>query len=312
MPTVQQICFWPINHVGCVGDLSVTTLLIGGTISFQPRFDARVVLDAIALGHANVFIAVPTMLQLVMTHPEFSDASFAPLELIIWGGAALPREQVARLAALGKRVATIYGMTEAAANTTYSDEGADVDVLFETVGKPLPEFPTRIADGTRVLGTGEPGEIQHFGDFMTLGYFNQPDATREAFTSDGWYRTGDIGCWRPDGNIQFVGRLKEMFKSGGYNVYPREIELAIEQHPAVAMVAVVSVPDPLYQEVGVAFIAPKSGDQVTPEALREHCRERLANYKIPKRFVIRSELPRLAIGKIDKVLLKKEAMGADP
>jgi len=310
LPTVNQICFWPINHVGCVGDLSATTLVIGGTLTFQPRFDPKAVLDAIAGGRANVFLAVPTMLQLIMNDPAFTDESFAPIAFLVWGGAALPRPYIERLVALCPRVATIYGMTEAAANTTYSDEGADVDVLFESVGKPLPEFPTRIADGERVLGPGEPGEIQHFGDYLTLGYFNQPEATRDAFTGDGWYRTGDVGFWRRDGNIQLVGRMKEMFKSGGYNVYPREIELAIEQHPAIVMAAVVSVPDPLYQEVGVAFVVPKSDEPLTAEALRVYCRERLANYKVPKRFVIRSELPRLPIGKIDKVSLRTEAMGS--
>jgi acyl-CoA synthetase (AMP-forming)/AMP-acid ligase II len=137
------------------------------------------------------------------------------------------------------------------------------------------------------------------------GYFNQPEATAAAFTPDGWFRTGDVAIARPDGNWKLVGRMKEMYKSGGYNIYPREIEIAIEAHPDVAMAAVLGIADPVYQEVGHAFVQLEAGRAVDVEVLRAWCRERLANYKIPKRFTIMPELPRLPIGKIDKQTLKK-------
>ena len=138
------------------------------------------------------------------------------------------------------------------------------------------------------------------------GYFNQPEATREAFTADGWFRSGDIAVEREDGNWSLVGRLKEMFKSGGFNVYPREVEIAIEAHPAVAMVAVIGVPDPRWYEVGHAFVQPAPGAAIAAPALDAWCRERLANYKVPKAFEVVAELPRLPIGKIDKQTLGRE------
>jgi acyl-CoA synthetase (AMP-forming)/AMP-acid ligase II len=120
-----------------------------------------------------------------------------------------------------------------------------------------------------------------------LGYLNRAEATREAIDEQGWLHTGDLAVARPDGAITLIGRLKEMFKSGGYNVYPREIEIALEAHPAVRLAAVIGVPDPLYVEVGHAFVV---ADGVTDAELREHCRTRLANYKVPKRFTISADL----------------------
>ena len=133
-----------------------------------------------------------------------------------------------------------------------------------------------------------------------------PHPTSEAcFTPDGFFRTGDLAVQHPDGSYRLVGRLKEMYKSGGYNVYPREVETVLERHPAVALAAVVARPDPVWQEIGVAYVHP-SGD-VDAEALEAHCREHLANYKIPKVFVIEPDLPMLPIGKIDKQELARRA-----
>ena len=134
-----------------------------------------------------------------------------------------------------------------------------------------------------------------------LGYLNRAEATHEAIDDRGWLHTGDLAVARPDGAIKLIGRLKEMFKSGGYNVYPREIEIALEAHPAVRLAAVIGVPDPLYVEVGHAFVV---ADGVTDAELREHCRTRLANYKVPKRFTISADLPLLPIGKVDKRALR--------
>lgn len=310
LSAVRLLCFWPINHVGCVADTTITTLLSGGEIIFQPRFDAQAVLSCIAGGQVTAFLAVPTVLQMVLAHPSFSPDTFRSLELIVWGGAALPLDVIQRLAQIGPRLAVVYGMTEATANTTYTDENADVSALFESVGKPLAEFPCRIVREGTVCGLRDPGEIQFHGRYLTLGYLNRPEATREAFTDDGWYRSGDLGFWREDGNLQLVGRLKEMFKSGGYNVYPREVEIAIEAHPAVAQVCVVAIPDTLYQEVGAAFVVSKPAAKLTTEQLLAHCRDRLANYKCPKHFILTDALPTLPIGKVDKAELRSRAISA--
>ena len=137
-----------------------------------------------------------------------------------------------------------------------------------------------------------------------VGYWQHPQATEEAFTTDGWLHTGDLAIRRTDGYIQIVDRMSEMFKSGGYNVYPREVELALEEHPSVAIAAVISRPDPTFQEVGVAFVMASDVGEPDPDVLRAFARERLANYKIPKEIVVLDELPMLPIGKVDKKALQ--------
>ena len=129
-----------------------------------------------------------------------------------------------------------------------------------------------------------------------------------AIDAEGWLHSGDIGRFDAAGRLRIIGRIKEMFKSGGYNIYPREIEMVLESHPAVSLAAVVAMPDPLYREIGCAFLLRKPGSELEAEALSAWCRARLANYKIPKRFVIRDELPLLPIGKLDKTALRAEAL----
>jgi acyl-CoA synthetase (AMP-forming)/AMP-acid ligase II len=138
------------------------------------------------------------------------------------------------------------------------------------------------------------------------GYWNRPEATARVIDAEGWLSTGDLGLMRPDGHLQLVGRLSEMFKTGGYNAYPREIEMCLEDHPAVRMAAVVAVPDAMFDEVGHAFVVADA--DTDPEDLRDHCRERLANYKVPKAVHLRTALPMLAIGKVDKKALGSEAV----
>ena len=138
-----------------------------------------------------------------------------------------------------------------------------------------------------------------------VGYWQLPKATEAAFNDDGWFCTGDLAMQREDSNIQIVGRMSEMFKSGGYNVYPREVELALEEHPKVVSVAVISVPDPIFQEVGVAYVIGDKNNSLNPEELRTFAEQRLANYKIPKQILVLPELPLLDIGKVDKKALRE-------
>ena len=138
-------------------------------------------------------------------------------------------------------------------------------------------------------------------------YWKNPEATAKAIEADGWMHTGDVAVLREDGCYAIRGRLTGMYKSGGENVYPREVEIALEEYPEVAMAAVIGVPDPLYQEVGHAFVMPYPGCSPEPDALRAFCKERLANFKVPKLITVEPELPMLPIGKIDKVTLRKQA-----
>ena len=300
--------FLPINHIGCVVDLSTPCLTAGGTIAFMEQFDAAASVRAIETERLTAAFSVPSVFALQAALPEFDTVDQSSLQLAVWEGAAIPSDTLERLAAVAPRLATNYSLTEALA-ITIVEPTVDRDVLLQSVGFPFPEVEVRLidADGHDVAD-GEGGEIVARSPYLFSGYWRQPETTAAAFTPDGFFRTGDLAVRRPDGRYRIVGRLKEMYKSGGYNVYPREVEAAIEEHPAVALAAVVAAPDPLWQEVGVAYVTLNAAAE--PGDLAEWCRARLANYKVPKRFFVEPELPLLPIGKVDKVALRERAARA--
>jgi acyl-CoA synthetase (AMP-forming)/AMP-acid ligase II len=301
-PTRTQNYF-PINHVGCLFDIMGTTVVSGGFTVYLESFDPAVSFALIDQYKLTLWAGVPTVFQLCLAHPVFDPAKLSSVELIFWGGASCARPVIEALAKVCPNLATNYGMTEVVGAVTMIKPTSDIDALANSVGFPSPVFEVRrlCEDGT-VPADHEPAEIQAQGNAVLLEYWNRPDATAAAFTADGFYKTGDLATLNPDGSYRIVGRVSEMFKSGGYNVYPREVELALEKHPAVAMAAVVGVPDALYDEVGYACIVPKSG--VSINDLRAHCSAILANYKVPKHFEITASPPLLPIGKIDKKALK--------
>ena len=308
LPAQRFLNYFPINHVGCVIDVSCPTLAAGGCIVFMEQFDPAQSLALMARERVTAWASVPTAFQLQLALPDFASYDLSAVELIIWEGAAMPVETIERLRAMVPRLATNYGMTETTSAITIVTPTDDVDVLANTVGVPFEGVEVRLAgDNGRVVALGESGEVQTRSIYNTLGYWRRPQETADAFTADGWFRTGDVAVQRADGRYRIVGRLKEMYKSGGYNVYPREIEDVIHAHPAVVMAAVVSRPDPLWQETGVAFVVAR--EALSVEALAQYCRDRLANYKVPKEFVLCDALPLLPIGKVDKVTLSKRARG---
>ena len=307
----RLVCSFPINHVACVADTCCVNLVAGGTLVFQERFDAQMQLRAIREEKLNLLLGVPTMLLMLLEHPDFTRADLSSLKMIVWGGAALPVPIIKRLQQLVPRLMNVYGMTETAANTTYSSVDADITELSETIGHPSPYMPCRIVNGEgKVCEVGEEGELQFKGDYLLLEYINRPEATKAVYIDDGWLHSGDLGYWREDGTITLVGRLSDMFKSGGYNVYPREIENLLESHPSIEMAAVVAVPDDRFQEVGIAYVilSCQENGATTEEVLITYCKEHLANYKVPKTISIVKSLPTLAVGKVDKVALKQQAI----
>ncbi|NKB77528.1 MAG: AMP-binding protein [Gammaproteobacteria bacterium] len=295
----------PINHIANIGMMSSYALVAGGTLIFMDCFDAGEILKVIETEKITFWLQAPAMFHLVINHPEFNRSDLSSLEYIVWGGGPMPEHMVRFLSTLGAKLAMAYGMTELTAYASYSDANASHEVLANTIGRPEPRYDLRLmkADG-RIAEIGEPGEIQAKGRWLMNGYFNEPEATAESFTADGWFKTGDIAQLRSDGNWHLVGRTKEMYKSGGFNIYPREIEIVIEEHPGVAMTAVLATFDPIYNEVGYAFVQLQENADVDEAELKHWCRERLANYKVPKNFEIINELPKLPIGKIDKQSLK--------
>jgi acyl-CoA synthetase (AMP-forming)/AMP-acid ligase II len=153
---------------------------------------------------------------------------------------------------------------------------------------------------------GEVGEVAIRGDTVMKGYWEKPTATKDTINEEGWFFTGDLARMDERGYVTLVGRAKEMYISGGFNVYPREIEDVIEKHPAVMLVCVLAKKDPVYQEVGRAVVVLKEGSVLTEQDLINYCKERLANYKVPKEVIFRPQLPMLGVGKIDKEAIKRE------
>lgn len=299
------LCNFPINHIACVGDVCCTTLVVGGTTVFMETFDPAGILSVINEHNITLLGQIPVMLHMTLTHPNFDPNKLASLKQIFWGGNPASIDLVKRLRALCPNLANVYGMTETTGNVIFARGGdfSDED-LAGTVGFAPPEYEVDLFDEYgEPVKYGQVGEIHVRGPFVMVGYWNNDAATREAFTADGWLRTGDLATRSKDGLVSVVGRRSEMFKSGGYNVYPAEVEQAIEVHEHVSMAAVVGVPDEKYFEVGHAYIIP-TYPGLTSDDIRAHCQSLLANYKIPKEFMILPELPLLPNGKVDKKALK--------
>jgi acyl-CoA synthetase (AMP-forming)/AMP-acid ligase II len=305
----KMLNYFPINHVGALVDVSCPMLVCGGCVAFLEQFDARGALCAMVQERIACWASVPSVFQIQLALTDFHTFDLSAVELIIWEGAAMPIELVRRLASVCPRLATNYGMTETTSAITVIEPTDDVNLLAESVGGPFPDVAVRLcaADG-QIVSDGEVGEVYARSRYNMLGYWRRPAETQEVLGPDGWLRTGDLAVRLPNGGYRLAGRLKEMYKSGGYNVYPREVERVLETHPAVVLVAVVGVPDPLWQESGVAYVVASSA--VSSQELTAYCRTLLANYKIPKRFVIRAELPLLPIGKVDKRALRAEAIAS--
>ena len=303
---LRTLNYFPVNHVGCVVDVSTPTLVAGGTICFLENFSPRRSLELMEQEGLTLWASVPSVFQLQYADEKFAETDLSAVQLIVWEGAAMPADLLTSLLEHDLPLATNYGMTESCGGMTIVPPTRDFAVLSGSVGWPVNGVEVRLANGADIVEEdGVTGEIQARSVYNMLGYWNRPEATAETLSEDGWLATGDLGRRNPDGTYTIVGRSKEMYKSGGYNVYPREVENVIESHPKVDMAAVIGVSDPVWQEVGVAYVLINS--DLTADELQAWCRSNLANYKIPKRFFLEKDLPLLPIGKIDKVSLRQRA-----
>lgn len=296
----------PINHVGALIDLVSPALFCGGTLVTMASFEPERIPEVLRRDRISILGQVPAMHLAIDAACPYEPEDLPDLRHLVWSGAAMPLSWIA--ARHGRRVqlSTCYGLTECTGSVTFTDPSASVETLARTVGRPAgPEFVRIATPDGKSLPAGEPGEVQVCGPLVMAGYLNLPEASAEAQTADNWLRTGDLAVFNEDGTVTLVGRSKEMFKSGGYNIYPREVEQVLEDHPAVAAAAVLGMPDDRWQEVGWAFVL-VSGS-TSAEELAGFARGRLANYKIPKRIILASELPLLPIGKIDKQALRAAA-----
>jgi acyl-CoA synthetase (AMP-forming)/AMP-acid ligase II len=299
----RRLLALPFAHVGYMTRMwdelanGTTIVLVGEPWSAEESL--RLIRDE----GITMATGVPTQWSLVLAHADVERTDFSGLRVAALGGASIAPELVRQIRkVLGCPVITRYTSTEAGVctSTLVSD---DDEVVATTVGRPAPEVALRIVDPAngREQAVGDVGEVCCKSAAMMRGYWRDPARTAEVIDEDGWLHTGDLGVVGADGNLRIVGRLKEMYIRGGYNVYPAEVEAALVEHPGVARVAVVGVPDPVLGEVGVAFVVP-APDAAPPtlDALRAWCRDRLADYKAPDRLELVDDLPVTSMLKIDK------------
>jgi acyl-CoA synthetase (AMP-forming)/AMP-acid ligase II len=305
----RRLSVLPFPHVGFMTRLwdevaHRTTVVLAG----EP-WSAAESLRLIREEGITMATGVPTQWQLVLEHPDLAITDFSGLRVAGLGAASIPPELVRRMReVLGCPVLTRYTSTEAGV-TTSTRIGDPDEVVANTVGRPAPDVELRIVatDDGHVLEEGDVGEVITRSPAMMNGYWRDPELTATVIDRDGWLHTGDLGYIGPDGNLRIVGRLKEMYIRGGYNVYPAEVEAVLSEHPAVARAAVVGVPDTMLGEIGVAFLVPAEGSDVSTalalETVREWCRAHIADYKAPDRVVVLDELPMTSMLKIDKAAL---------
>jgi len=305
----------PLFHIHGLGVGLNGALFTASTVDLRRGFDAADVLDTLARGETTMFFGVPTMytrliaearrrLQLAGADRRSSALPLAPgVRLFVSGSAPLSPQTFAEFAELfGQRILERYGMTETVMNLTNPYDG---ERRPGTVGGPFPGQEVRIVDvrSRMPVPDGIIGEIQVRGPHVFAGYWRNPQATAEAFDADGWFNTGDLGWRSADGYVTITGRARELIISGGYNIYPREVEEVLLEHPAVAEAAVLGLPDAEYGEQVVAVVVPAASSAVTEQELVDWCRAKLAGYKKPRRVVFVAALPRNAMGKVQKHLL---------
>jgi len=301
----------PIFHVHGLFVAIHGALLNGSKMLWHAKFDPkRVIAD---LPRATVFMGVPTLYVRMLAEPALNQQAAARMRLFIAGSAPLLIETFqAWQQRTGHTILERYGMSETAmltsnpyrADARYNNQS---ERRGGTVGFPLPGVRLRVLDDAgQPLGVDEIGGIQVQGANVFKGYWRMPEKTAEEFTADGYFKTGDVGKIDARGYVTIVGRSKDLIISGGYNVYPAEIEGFINDMAGVAESAVVGVPHPDFGEVGVAVVIAKPGAKLDPDAIVADLKSRLANFKIPKRCFVVPELPRNTMGKVQKNLLREQ------
>jgi fatty-acyl-CoA synthase len=298
------LAFLPVFHTAGINLHALPTLIAGGRVVVMDGFDADRIVDLLEGRRLDTIFGVPTVYQGLLDHPRFAAAPLDRVRHWGCGGAPLPDAIALACRDLGIRLCTGMGMTETGP-TAFLVDPADAWTRIGAVGRPQLLCSARIVnDDGRAAPAGEVGELQFAGPGITPGYWRNPEATAAAFTEDGWLISGDLARCDSDGVFWIAGRHKEMFISGGENVYPAEVENVLAAHPAVVDAAVLAEMDPKWGEVGRAFVQlAQGGSRPAPGELQDFCRARLAPYKVPRRFDFVAEFPRTSAGKIQKHLL---------
>jgi fatty-acyl-CoA synthase len=306
IPLPLYHCFgMGIGNLGCIG--------VGACMVYPaPVFDALSTLQAIQNERCTSVYGVPTMFIAQLEHPAFADFDLGSLRTGLMGGSPCPIETMRQVISRMHldEVCIVYGMTETSPVTFMSRPDDSLERRVSTVGKLMPYIEAKIVDPAtgEPVPPGAPGEICTRGYALMRGYWEDPAATRAAIDADGYMHTGDLGTLDEQGYLNIVGRIKDMVIRGGENVYPREIEEVIFQHPAVASAQVVGVPDARMGEELMAWIILREGNVVSEDEIRSFCRERLAHFKIPRYVKLASSFPLTVTGKVQKFRLREMAI----
>ncbi|MFY0543741.1 AMP-binding protein [Brevibacillus sp. H7] len=296
----------PLFHVYGMTTVMNMGISMASEIILVPKFDVKQILDSINKWKPTLFPGAPTMYIALINHPDLKKYDLSSIEACVSGSAPLPVEVQQRFEELtGGKLVEGYGLTEASPVTHSNPIWGHR--ISGSIGLPWPDTDCRILDPAtgEELPQGEIGELAVKGPQVMQGYWNRPEETAAAMR-DGWLLTGDMAYMDAAGYFYIVDRKKDMIIAGGFNIYPREVEEVLFEHPAIQEAAVIGVPDPYRGETVKAFIVLKQGRQVTEDDLERHCRQRLAAYKIPRLYEFRSELPKTMVGKVLRRQLQEE------
>ncbi len=290
----------PIFHTHGLFVATNVVLAEGGAMILMPKFEAEAALAE--LPRATAMMGVPTFYTRLLETPGFDGAAAAHMRLFTSGSAPLLAETHRRFEErTGHRILERYGMTETNMSTSNPYAGPRKP---GTVGLPLPGVELRLVDGGREVARGEVGEIEVRGPNVFAGYWDMPDKTAEEMTDDGYFRTGDLAVQDADGYVAIVGRAKDLIISGGYNIYPKEVEEVLDAAPDVLESTVIGVPHPDFGESPIAVVVPEAGEAPDRDALLAACAGRLAAFKHPREVIVVESLPRNAMGKVQKAELR--------
>lgn len=295
----------PIFHTHGLFVATNTALLTGAKMIFLPTFHPGIVLAH--LSRATTIMGVPTFYTRLLEDPRFTQAAAAHMRLFISGSAPLLADTHRAFAArTGQKILERYGMTETNMNTSNPYQG---DRRAGTVGQPLPGVEVKITENGAELPQGQTGMIEVRGPNVFKGYWNMPDKTAEDLRPDGFFITGDLGMFDADGYLHIVGRQKDLIISGGFNIYPKEVELLLDAIPGVSESAVIGLPHPDFGEAVFAVLTAIQGATLDPDQILASLHTQLARFKHPKAAVVVKDLPRNAMGKVQKNVLRAEYGG---
>ncbi len=300
----RNLAVLPMFHIGGIGLFTLPMLYMGGTVIIQQTFEPAQTLELLETEGITLFFGVAAIFLFLIQHPGFKRSAFEKVRVVMSGGAPLPVSLVQQYFDQGITLQQGFGMSEAAPSIATLEKKLALQKAG-SIGKALMHVQARVVDdGMKDVPTDQVGELVIQGPNLLKEYWNRPEATAEAFAG-GWFHTGDLARMDRDGDLYIVERKKDMFISGGENVYPAEVEDAIYQLPQISEAAVIGIKDEKWGEVGRAVVVLKEGENLSQEQVINHLKGRLAKYKIPKGVVFRDALPRNAAGKVLKNVLRK-------